>query len=378
MTTITWIARNALAHSKYPRRRNLSGLYKKGIRAIVSLERRPDSQIIKEKGFEYLEVYVRDFTAPTIDQLMRIIEFIDLMITKKKPVLVHCLVGGRSGTVIAGYLIYHGKSSHDAISEVRSKIPYAVDVPSQGEILKEFEMIVRSRKMSPETKITDTEKSKKKDYFGDTWYLQTDKIWDMYGKVVRRVEEQIITAKSGVQKTSLGTKVSFGDILKYLLLDVNIDATLAKEHAESDQVIQTLSSHEKLHVVLKALEKEGLCCDLNECLRQHKKIAHYVRFNGEANFTLSEEDPEIVSVRGKVEDYEFVCLCSKKYFTQISSSLFMTLLSAKDLLRTEYLDVFCVGTVMGQSASKEKCLILSLFYIGGSTEDIHSIYKKQS
>lgn len=375
---IKWFIENALAQSKYPRRRNLNDLYKKGIRAIVSLEIQPDREIIKEKGFEHLEVYVRDFTAPTINQLTKIIEFIDLMISKEKPVLIHCLVGGRSGTVIVGYLIYHGKSFDDALSEVRSKIPSAVQVPSQIEVLKEFETIVRERKTEvKEIEIKDTEKSEEKDYFGDTWYLQTDKIEDMYGKVVGRVEEQIITQKNEVQRSSVGTKISLGNMLKYLLLDFNIDAGLAKEHADSNEVIQKLSSHEKLRIVLRALEREGLRCDLNEILRQNKKITYYVRFEGKANFALSEEDPSIVFVRGKVENQKFVCLCSEKYFTQISSSVFKTLIFAKDLLKTEFLNVFCIGTVMGQPVGEEESLILSLFYIGGSTKDIHSIYMEK-
>lgn len=145
---INWIIENVLAHSRYPYARDqLDDVYNKGIRAIVSLVNRRDEDkyFIKEKDFEYLEVGVKDCTAPTIDQLIKINKFIDSMIDKKRPVLVHCIAGGRSGTVLVSHLIYHGKSFNDSLSEVRGKIKNAVAVncPPQEEILKKFEMYVR-------------------------------------------------------------------------------------------------------------------------------------------------------------------------------------------------------------------------------------------
>jgi protein-tyrosine phosphatase len=145
---ITWIIKNELAHSRLPYASELDFLYRRGIKAIVSLVHSPDlyKLHIKEK-FEYLEVDVKDFAAPTIDQLIRINKFIDSMINKKKPVLVHCIAGGRSGTVLVSYLIYHGKSFSDSLSEVRGKIKdvRAVESHPQEEILKKFEMYVREK-----------------------------------------------------------------------------------------------------------------------------------------------------------------------------------------------------------------------------------------
>ena len=148
---INWIIENMLAHSLYPYKRDqLEDLYdKKRIRAIVSLVKRRDEDrdFIQEKGFEYLEMGVKDCTAPTIDQLIRINKFIDSMINKKKPVLVHCIAGGRSGTVLVSHLIYHGKSFNDSLSEVRNKIKgaNAVNCLPQEEILKKFEIHIKEK-----------------------------------------------------------------------------------------------------------------------------------------------------------------------------------------------------------------------------------------
>lgn len=156
---ITWIIGNMLAQSRRPYARDqINDLYNKGIRAIVSLVK-SDRNIInfikEEKGMEYLEEYVKDLDAPTIDQLIRINKFINSMINKKKPVLVHCFAAGRSGTVLVSYLIYHGKSFNDSLSEVRDKISlsaiskkrygFAVNSRPQEERLKEFEMYVRKK-----------------------------------------------------------------------------------------------------------------------------------------------------------------------------------------------------------------------------------------
>jgi protein-tyrosine phosphatase len=69
------------------------------------------------------------------------------MIKRKKPVLVHCIAGGRSGTVLVSYLINQGRSYNDSISTVRELIEdiFVVDCPAQEEILKNFELYVRNK-----------------------------------------------------------------------------------------------------------------------------------------------------------------------------------------------------------------------------------------
>jgi protein-tyrosine phosphatase len=140
MTQVTWIINDVLAHAEYPHQRDLDDLHNKGIRAIVSLEKRPysDLAIIQEKNFDYLEVPVRDFTAPTIEQLTQIHTFIDKKNEEGKPVLVHCFKAGRSGTVLAGYLIHLGKGPGLAVQEIRGRIPGAIEVKEQEEILERY------------------------------------------------------------------------------------------------------------------------------------------------------------------------------------------------------------------------------------------------
>lgn len=141
---LNWILQGKLAQSSFFGITQLDAIKKEGIKAIVSLVQRDDVEIIKQKGFIYFEEYIVDFTPPTIEQLFRICEFIDSMIQEEKPVLVHCIAAGRSGTAIAGYLIYKGQSYESAVSDVKRKIDgaTAIETPSQFKKLKEFALIV--------------------------------------------------------------------------------------------------------------------------------------------------------------------------------------------------------------------------------------------
>lgn len=147
---MNWIIEGKLAQSEFFGFTRLDDIKGKGIKAIVSLVRRIDEEIIRQKGFEYLEEYVVGLDSPTIDQFFTISKFVDSMIQKEKPVLVHCIGAGRSGTAIAGYLIYKGLSYESAVSEVKRKITgtIAIESPSQFQKLKEFALVIDDLKLS--------------------------------------------------------------------------------------------------------------------------------------------------------------------------------------------------------------------------------------
>ncbi len=84
-------------------------------------------------------IAVPDLHAPTPDQLHAAIAFIDHQTAQSQPVAVHCLMGqGRTGTVLAAYLIRNGLSAADALAEIRSRCAGAIGSPEQEEALHLF------------------------------------------------------------------------------------------------------------------------------------------------------------------------------------------------------------------------------------------------
>ena len=140
----SWLIEGVLAGSNKPSEGEIKWLHNnKGIRAIISLtEEGFSSQILTELNLKYLHAPVADFSAPTLEMLIKTTDFIAEMRNRNKPVLVHCTTGiGRTGTILAAYLIRKGKTFEEAIKEVRHKRPGSVETNRQEAILQEFEIL---------------------------------------------------------------------------------------------------------------------------------------------------------------------------------------------------------------------------------------------
>jgi atypical dual specificity phosphatase len=111
-----------------------------GIRAVVSLLNIPsDARVYESAGFSFLCLRVPDGGAPTLEQANDFVHFVAQQHTGQRPVAVHCEAGlGRTGTMIAVYLISQGKSAEDAIRCVRAVDPVAVETRRQIEFLEKF------------------------------------------------------------------------------------------------------------------------------------------------------------------------------------------------------------------------------------------------
>ena len=139
----SWVIPYKLAGSMGPvLREELLFLKEKGIRAIVRLERSTTSG--GDVGLADLAEYVPDMRPPTISQVDRIIAFIHEHIEKNMSVDVSCKAGmGRTGTVLACYLVYTGYSTRDALERVRMLRPGSVEDPSQQDFVYRYEARIR-------------------------------------------------------------------------------------------------------------------------------------------------------------------------------------------------------------------------------------------
>lgn len=134
-----WIVENVIAGCSRPGAgdanldRDLETLRGHGIGALLTLtETALPAAVLDRHGIANLHIPVDDFHAPTTMQMLDAIAFLDQARSAGTPVAVHCLAGqGRTGTVLAAYLIRGGISAADAIAEVRAVCPGAIESAPQ-------------------------------------------------------------------------------------------------------------------------------------------------------------------------------------------------------------------------------------------------------
>ncbi|MBI5119209.1 dual specificity protein phosphatase family protein [Candidatus Poribacteria bacterium] len=127
---------------------DLAFLRTEGIRAILSLSETPLTEpVVREHGFSYLHVPIDDFTAPTIKQVNQCMDFVERMVNaERKPVAVHCGAGcGRTGTMLACYLVRTGKTADEAIETVRFMRPCSIETEGQKALVYQYEEHLKYR-----------------------------------------------------------------------------------------------------------------------------------------------------------------------------------------------------------------------------------------
>lgn len=154
----SWLEEGSLAGCRGPRSdQDLQFLASKGIKALVRLayagETGVTSQNLERKGMKDCYEPVRDFTAPSQNQIDRVVAFIRNALDGGYPVAVSCGAGyGRTGTILACYLICAGLSADDAIEKLISIRPCSKEiltVPGQKQAIVEFEQRFRSGNHKP-------------------------------------------------------------------------------------------------------------------------------------------------------------------------------------------------------------------------------------
>ena len=136
----SWLLHSKLAGCARPETEaELKALRREGIRAIISLTGTPlIPSIVERLGFNYLHSPISGTASPV--QLHDIIGFVEAKNARGEAVVVHCGEGkGRTGMVLAAYLVYHGIGADEAIKQVRSKRPGSIENPDQEDAIKMFE-----------------------------------------------------------------------------------------------------------------------------------------------------------------------------------------------------------------------------------------------
>lgn len=119
---------------------DLMWLRRQGIGAVLSLTEEPLPAVaLQHHHLEGLHLPIPDMAAPSPDQFRVALGFIDRWRVNDRAVAVHCLMGqGRTGSILAAYLIRSGTDVPEAVEHLRDICPGALSSPAQERALSAF------------------------------------------------------------------------------------------------------------------------------------------------------------------------------------------------------------------------------------------------
>ncbi len=137
----TWLEAGRVLSCAYPRRDvALAALAAQGVSVLVNLHERAHEPLrLARHDLREVHLPVVDFTAPSPVQLDQGIAAIVAALGAGRCVAVHCGGGlGRTGTLLACYLVYRGLSPEAALERVRAARPGSVETSAQTAALLDY------------------------------------------------------------------------------------------------------------------------------------------------------------------------------------------------------------------------------------------------
>lgn len=123
---------------------DLQDLRAEGVRALVSLTEEPlPGEAVQAAGLTALHLPVPDMEPPTGADIDRFVEFTSASLRAGRPVAVHCAMGrGRTGTMLACYLVHTGCDPAGAIRQVRRQRPGSIETRGQERAVFDYARVL--------------------------------------------------------------------------------------------------------------------------------------------------------------------------------------------------------------------------------------------
>jgi len=138
-----WVISKKVGGVRKPTEEEIPILKESGVGAIVSVMDDPSNlDIYQSLDLPYLWLPVKGGTAPTVEQIHTLKDFIDSQNNLGHGVVIHCTSGRRrTGTFLAAYLISIGKSYDESLAIVQNANPDVELRDAQATFLKELSYI---------------------------------------------------------------------------------------------------------------------------------------------------------------------------------------------------------------------------------------------